>query len=92
MKLHHVQLAIAPSGEDVARAFYKDVIGLAEREKPPILSSEGVWFGDRTFELHLGVEEEFRPARKCESLYMAERRVPKGRISSNRQEDQHSSI
>ena len=64
--LHHVQLAMPAGGEAEARAFYGELLGLPEVPKPPHLAARGgCWFavGDR--ELHLGVEEDFRPARKA---------------------------
>jgi catechol 2,3-dioxygenase-like lactoylglutathione lyase family enzyme len=64
--LHHVQLAIPPGGEDVARAFYRDVLGLTELEKPSVLRDRGgCWFRGGGWEVHLGVEEGFAPARKA---------------------------
>jgi catechol 2,3-dioxygenase-like lactoylglutathione lyase family enzyme len=64
--LHHVQLAIPPGGEDVARAFYRDVLGLTELEKPPVLRDRGgCWFRGGGWEVHLGVEDGFAPARKA---------------------------
>ncbi|MHB1431598.1 MAG: VOC family protein [Streptosporangiaceae bacterium] len=65
-RLHHVQLAIPPGGEDVARRFYADLIGLAELPKPPELAARGgCWFGGGAVEIHLGVEAGFRPAAKA---------------------------
>jgi catechol 2,3-dioxygenase-like lactoylglutathione lyase family enzyme len=64
--LHHVQLAIPVGGEDVARAFYRDVLGLAELEKPDVLRARGgCWFRGGGWEVHLGVEAEFTAARKA---------------------------
>jgi catechol 2,3-dioxygenase-like lactoylglutathione lyase family enzyme len=64
--LDHVQLAMPRGQEDVARAFYGDVLGLIEEPKPANLASRGgVWFLGGTLRLHLGVEAEFRPARKA---------------------------
>lgn len=64
-RLHHMQLAIPRGGEDVARAFYGDALGLAEADKPPVLAARGgCWFRGDGVELHLGVEDDFRPARK----------------------------
>jgi len=61
--LDHVQVAIPPGGEDAARRFYADLLGLRELEKPePLRASGGVWFEPG---VHLGVEREFRPARKA---------------------------
>jgi hypothetical protein len=37
--MDHVQLAAPPGTEDALRAFYVDVLGLAERAKPPVLAA-----------------------------------------------------
>jgi len=69
MRVHgidHVQLAMPAGGDDDARAFYGRVLGLPERPKPPNLAARGgCWFGAEGVELHLGVEDGFRPARKA---------------------------
>ena len=70
LSLHHVQLAMPQGKEDAARAFYRDVLGFKEVEKPPILAARGgVWFEKGTVHLHLGVEEAFRPARKAHPAF-----------------------
>src|SRR6476659_5975006 len=62
----HVQLAMPAGGEDAARAFYAGVLGLTEQTKPPLLAARGgCWFEDGPVKLHLGVEDDFRPARKA---------------------------
>jgi catechol 2,3-dioxygenase-like lactoylglutathione lyase family enzyme len=64
--VEHVQLAMPPGAEDRARAFYSGLLGLPERAKPPHLAARGgVWFESTTVKIHLGVEREFRPARKA---------------------------
>jgi catechol 2,3-dioxygenase-like lactoylglutathione lyase family enzyme len=64
--LHHVQLAMPRGKESDARAFYSGVLGMREVAKPPHLAIRGgVWFSTGATELHLGVEEDFRPARKA---------------------------
>lgn len=61
--LDHVQLAMPAGGEDAARRFYGGLLGLAEVSKPePMRASGGVWFEPG---IHLGVEADFRPARKA---------------------------
>ena len=62
----HVQLA-APAGcEDLLRAYYGDVLGMTEIPKPPVLAARGgCWFQAGAVQLHLGVEDDFRPARKA---------------------------
>jgi len=64
--IHHVQLACPPGSEAVLRAFYDGVLGLGEIPKPAALAARGgCWFRGHGIELHLGVEEDFRPARKA---------------------------
>jgi len=64
--LHHVQLACPADSEDASRPFYSGVLGLAEIGKPAVLAARGgCWFRGHGFELHLGVEQDFRPAHKA---------------------------
>ncbi|WP_084963703.1 glyoxalase [Thermoactinospora rubra] len=64
--LHHVQLAIPAGSEDECRAFYVGLLGMAEIAKPPVLAARGgLWVRADSLEIHLGVEEDFRPARKA---------------------------
>ena len=58
LALDHVQLGMPRGGEAAARAFYSDVLGLAEISPPPPLG--GVWFRAGGVELHLNSEEGFR--------------------------------
>ena len=64
--IDHVQLAM-PAGEEAkARAFYADLLGLTEVQKPPVLAARGgCWFERGPVRLHLGVEKDFRPAKKA---------------------------
>jgi catechol 2,3-dioxygenase-like lactoylglutathione lyase family enzyme len=64
--LHHVQLA-APRGSEAAlRLFYGVALGMTEVAKPAVLAARGgVWFRSGTLELHLGIDDDFRPARKA---------------------------
>jgi catechol 2,3-dioxygenase-like lactoylglutathione lyase family enzyme len=64
--IHHVQLAAPPGAEPLMREFYVGVLGLVEVAKPPVLAARGgVWFRAAGIEIHIGVEEDFRPARKA---------------------------
>jgi catechol 2,3-dioxygenase-like lactoylglutathione lyase family enzyme len=64
--LHHVQLAMPRDREDDARAFYSGVLGMIERPKPEHLARRGgVWFSAGDAAIHLGVEDDFRSARKA---------------------------
>lgn len=65
-RLHHVQLAIPPGGEEPCRAFWGGILGMAEVEKPPALAARGgCWFRGGGVEVHLGVDREFAAARKA---------------------------
>lgn len=62
----HVQLAMPAGREAEARAFYAGLLGIPERAKPPVLAARGgVWFESGPLKLHLGVDSDFRPARKA---------------------------
>ncbi len=62
----HVQLAMPAGGEPEARHFYEDLLGLLEVPKPANLAARGgCWFETPGARIHLGVEAEFRPARKA---------------------------
>jgi catechol 2,3-dioxygenase-like lactoylglutathione lyase family enzyme len=62
----HVQLAMPPGGEDVAAAFYEGVLGIPRIPKPPHLAKRGgCWFESDAVKIHLGVEADFRPAKKA---------------------------
>jgi catechol 2,3-dioxygenase-like lactoylglutathione lyase family enzyme len=64
--IDHVQLAMPPRGETAARRFYGALLGLAEQPKPPHLAERGgCWFERAGVKLHLGVDPDFRPARKA---------------------------
>lgn len=66
LALEHVQLAMPAGGEDLARKFYAGLLGMDERAKPAALAVRGgCWFETGTVKLHLGVETDFRPARKA---------------------------
>ena len=67
MRLHHVQVSCPPGGEDVARRFYAEGLGVPEVPKPDELAGRGgSWFRRADgAEIHVGVEDPFRPARKA---------------------------
>ena len=64
--LDHVQLAMPEGEEEAARAFYRDLLGIPEQPKPPHLARRGgCWFEDGAVKVHLGVDTDFRPAKKA---------------------------
>lgn len=64
--IDHVQLGM-PRGEEArARAFYGELLGMTELKKPAELAKRGgCWFESGPVQIHLGVEEEFRAAKKA---------------------------
>ena len=64
--IDHVQLAMPPGGEPAARAFFCGVLGMSELPKPPELAARGgCWFASGDVRLHVGVDDDFHPARKA---------------------------
>jgi catechol 2,3-dioxygenase-like lactoylglutathione lyase family enzyme len=69
--IHHVQLAMPAGEEDRAETFYAGLLGLERVAKPEALAGRGgVWFRGKEVEVHLGVEEGFRPARKAHPAFL----------------------
>jgi len=65
LRIDHIQLAYPPDGEASARAFYGDVMGFDEIEKPaPMRDRGGIWFQAGPVGIHLGVEPGMRPSQK----------------------------
>jgi catechol 2,3-dioxygenase-like lactoylglutathione lyase family enzyme len=64
--IDHVQISIPRGAEETCRTFYCGVLGMREIPKPPVLAARGgIWVRGGPVEIHLGVEEDFRPARKA---------------------------
>jgi catechol 2,3-dioxygenase-like lactoylglutathione lyase family enzyme len=69
--IDHILLAMPAGAEAEARAFYTGVLLLHEKVKPPVLAARGgAWFTNGTIEVHLGVEKDFRPARKAHPAFV----------------------
>lgn len=65
-RIEHVQLAMPPGCEDRAREFYVGLLSIPEIAKPAHLAARGgCWFERGELKIHLGIEEDFRPARKA---------------------------
>ena len=73
LSIDHVQLAM-PAGEEVkARAFYINLLGFTEIPKPAELAKRGgAWFESGNVQLHLGVEADFKPARKAHPAFIVD--------------------
>ena len=71
LSIDHVQIAMPAGEEERARAFYVGVLGFTEIPKPEELAKRGgVWFLSQNVQLHLGVEADFRPARKAHPAFL----------------------
>lgn len=68
--IDHVQLAMPPGQEEAARRFYAAVLGMEEIPKPIELAKRGgCWFESGGVQIHLGVEKDFRPAKKAHPAF-----------------------
>jgi len=69
-RVDHVQLAMPAGGEDQATGFYEGLLGIPRVPKPPELEVRGgCWFERGALRVHLGVEADFRPARKAHPAF-----------------------
>jgi len=79
VRIEHVQLAMPPGEEARARAFYSGLLGIPEVPKPEHLAQRGgAWFEDASVKIHLGVERDFRPARKAHPALLVDGLVELG--------------
>jgi len=71
--IDHVQLAMPPGAEAEARRFYEQTLGIPEQPKPPHLAKRGgCWFERGDLKVHLGVESDFRAAKKAHPAFLVE--------------------
>jgi catechol 2,3-dioxygenase-like lactoylglutathione lyase family enzyme len=72
-RLDHVQLAMPAGREDEADAFYRDLLGFDVVPKPPLLAARGGrWYAAGDVHVHLGVDADFRPAKKAHPAIVVE--------------------
>lgn len=73
VSIDHVQLAMPAGRENEARAFYSGILGIVEQPKPRHLAKRGgCWFERDGLKIHLGVEQDFAPARKAHPALIVE--------------------
>ncbi|MFJ7513315.1 VOC family protein [Peribacillus simplex] len=71
--IDHIQLAAPKGSEDIARKFFKNILGFEEVEKPEELKKRGgVWFEFGNYQIHIGIEEPFYPAKKAHPAFEIE--------------------
>src|SRR5262249_25076277 len=69
--IDHVQLSMPAGRESEARAFYEGILGIPEVPKPAHLTTRGgCWFERGSLKVHLGVEPDFRPAKKAHPAFI----------------------
>lgn len=69
-KIDHVQVAAPKGKEQEAIGFYAGILGMNEIEKPDALKGKGgAWFEFGSYQLHVGVEEPFSPAKKAHPAF-----------------------
>jgi catechol 2,3-dioxygenase-like lactoylglutathione lyase family enzyme len=83
--LDHVQLAMPPKREAEAERFYAGLLGLERVPKPqPLAAKGGCWFRMGAVQIHLGVEQDFRPARRAHpALIVAGLEALSGKLQSS---------
>ncbi|MFI6956815.1 glyoxalase [Nocardia sp. NPDC050408] len=73
-----MQVGCPAGSEDRQRAFYEGVLGWTELPKPPLLAARGgCWFqvpglSGPDGELHVGVEQDFRPAHRAHPAFVVD--------------------
>jgi catechol 2,3-dioxygenase-like lactoylglutathione lyase family enzyme len=73
LSIDHVQLAMPAGAEAQARAFYAGLLGIPELPKPAHLAARGgCWFERGALKVHLGVEADFRAARKAHPAFIVD--------------------
>lgn len=71
LSIDHVQIAMPAGEEEKARSFYINLLGFVEIPKPTELAKRGgAWFQSGSVQVHLGVEADFRPARKAHPAFL----------------------
>lgn len=68
--LDHIQLAAPKAAEEEAREFFAGILGMEETPKPENLAKRGgVWFQCGSHQLHIGIQDEFSPAKKAHPAF-----------------------
>ena len=69
-RVDHIQLAAPVGSEEIARSFFQGILSMKEEEKPEELKKNGgVWFSNEHIHIHVGIEENFVPAKKAHPAF-----------------------
>ncbi|MBK3493878.1 VOC family protein [Viridibacillus sp. YIM B01967] len=72
-QIAHIQLAAPKNSEVLAKKFFGEILGFREIEKPEKLRKRGgVWFEFGHYQIHIGIEEPFAPAKKAHPAFQVE--------------------
>ena len=64
--IDHIQLVCPKGGEDEARKFYNEILGMKELPKPENLKGRGgCWFICGNQEIHISIQEDFIAPKKA---------------------------
>jgi catechol 2,3-dioxygenase-like lactoylglutathione lyase family enzyme len=73
LSIDHIQIAMPAGEEEKARGFYVNLLGFSEIPKPAELAKRGgAWFESGRVQVHLGVEADFKPARKAHPAFIVD--------------------
>jgi hypothetical protein len=71
LDIDHVQLAMPAGGEVLADHFYRELLGFTRVPKPRHIEQRGgCWFRFASVHVHLGVDQQFAPARKAHPAFL----------------------
>lgn len=71
--IDHVQLAAPIGSEAIAKHFFGNILGFQEVEKPEKLKKRGgAWFEFGNYQIHIGIEDPFAPAKKAHPAFQIE--------------------
>jgi catechol 2,3-dioxygenase-like lactoylglutathione lyase family enzyme len=71
--IDHIQLAAPKGSEEEAKRFFYGILGMKEIDKPESLKNRGgVWFEFGPYQIHVGIEEPFFPAKKAHPAFAVE--------------------
>lgn len=69
-RIDHINISMPKGAEEIADSFYVDVLGFQTKAKPDI-DAQGRWYVGTGFEVHLGADAEFLPARRAHPAFVA---------------------